>query len=89
MVAGHHDKQAFCVEPAKLPENEKICRYLRSENEKIWRDNEVEVVVKGKCDAHATPLMPHKCFGLLTNKDCKLYYKKYTFGRGNVTKNLF
>lgn len=71
MVQGHRDKQAFCVEPAKLPESEKICRYLKAENENIWKTAEVEVIVKGKCDGHAKPLTPHKCFGLLTDKDCE------------------
>lgn len=71
MMLSSHNKQVFCVQPAKLPENEKICRYLKSENMDIWKDIEIDVIVKSSCES-GTPLVPHKCFGILTAQDCTL-----------------
>ncbi|CAL8148015.1 unnamed protein product [Orchesella dallaii] len=72
ITKGRNGKQAFCLEPADAPENEKICRYLKSENTNVWNDPEIEVFVRPKCDG--TPITPHKCFGVLTAHDseCQL-----------------
>lgn len=70
MTKGHHDKQVICVQPSKLPENKNVCRYLKSENAKLWTETEIEVIVKNSCEG-GKELSSHKCFGVLSNKDCK------------------
>ncbi len=60
---------SICVKPEILPENEKICKYLKTDNSKTWKQSEVHIEVKRNCTG--TPLKHNSCFGVLQGKDCE------------------
>lgn len=71
ITKGHHDKPAICIEPTRRPEQEKICRFMKSENVGLWPEGDVEIIVAPKkCDEGKKPMTPHKCFGVLKSSDC-------------------